>query len=141
MTKWTDRAWWRAGGTATLLLVTGGVMGVLVDRLWLSPPEVQAAPLTAESMAERLSLSSAEEARLRALLDSLHAEIVTVVERGPDSLRAAVRNAQHRIEGALPADRRTEFRAWMREHHDQVIGRMHDGMVDHGEMHEGRPRP
>jgi hypothetical protein len=129
MKKWTDGASWRAAATAALLLVTGGVMGVLVDRLWLSPPEAHATPLTAEAMAARLGLSSTEEAHLRALLDSLHKEIL---HHAPDSLGAAVRNAQLRIEAALPANARSEFRAWMQEHHEQLRGRMHGGPRDHG---------
>ncbi|MBI4421971.1 MAG: hypothetical protein HY560_14195 [Gemmatimonadetes bacterium] len=135
--KWTDGPWWRAAGTAALLLVTGGVMGVLVERLWLSPPETRATPLTAEAMAARLGLSSAEEAHLRALLDSLHAEIQAVVQQDPDALNAAVRNAQLRIEAALPPEARSEFRAWMQEHHDRIMGRMHGRPMDHGPMHGG----
>jgi hypothetical protein len=130
MTKWTDGAWWRAAGTAALLLATGGVMGVLVDRLWLSPPETHATPLTAEGLAARLDLTSAEEARLQALLDSLRTEIHAVVQRAPDSLGMAVRNAQLRIEAALPPAARSEFRAWMREHHAEMRGRMHGGPMD-----------
>ena len=134
MKTWTDRAWWRAAGTAALLLVTGGAMGVAVDRLWLSPPELEAAPLTAEAMATRLGLSPEDEAHLRALLDSLHAEIVAAVQQGPDSLRIAVRDAQLRIEAALPVDARTEFREWIQEHHQQMR-RMHGGRRDHGATH------
>jgi hypothetical protein len=140
MTKWTDGAWWRAAGTAALLLVTGGVMGVLADRLWLSPPETHATPLTAEAMAARLGLTSAEEAQLRALLDSLRGEIHAVVQRAPDSLRAAVSNAQLRIEAALPSDARSEFRAWMQEHHAQMVGRMHGGPINHGRTRGGGSR-
>jgi hypothetical protein len=135
MKKWTDGAWWRAAGTAALLLVTGGVMGVLVDRLWLSPHDVHATPLTAEAMAARLDLSSADEARLRALLDSLDAEIRALVQRAPDSLGAAARSTQLRIEAALPPDARAEFRAWMQEHHEQAMGRMHGGPMDHRMPH------
>jgi hypothetical protein len=131
MTKWTDATWWRAAGTAALLLVAGGVMGVLVDRLWLSPPETHATPLTAEAMAARLDLSSVEQARLRALLDSLRSEIHAVVQRAPDSLGMAVRNAQLRIEAVLPPAARPEFRAWMRDHHAQMRSRMHSGPMDH----------
>jgi hypothetical protein len=140
MTKWTDGVWWRAAGAAALLLVTGGVMGVLVDRLWLPPPKTHATPLTAEAMATRLGLTSAEEARLRALLDSLRGEIHAVVQRAPDSLQAAVRNAQRRIEAALPPDARSEFRAWMKEHHAQMVGRMHGGPMNHGRTHGGGSR-
>jgi hypothetical protein len=127
MRKWTDGASRRAAGAAALLLLTGGVMGVLVDRVWLSPPETHAMPLTAEAMAARLDLTSAEEARLRALLDSLRAEIHAVVQRAPDSLGTAVRNAQRRIESALPPPARSEFRAWVLEHHAQLMDRMHGG--------------
>jgi hypothetical protein len=107
-------------------------MGILVDRLWLSPPEAHATPLTAEAMAVRLGLSSAEEARLRALLDSLHREIL---HHAPDSLGSAVRDAQLRIEAALPVRARSEFRAWVQEHHEQLRGRMHSGPMGHGVMH------
>lgn len=140
MKKLTDSARWRAAGTAALLLVAGGVMGVGVDRLWLSPPEPHTAPLTAEAMVARLGLSSDEDAHLRALLDSLHTEIAAVVQQDPDSLRTAVRNAQQRIEAALPARARSEFRAWMQERHEQLMDRMHDRPMDHGRMHEGESR-
>lgn len=134
MRTWTDRAWWRAAGTAALLLVSGGVMGVVVDRLWLAPRELQAAPLTAEAMASRLGLSSEDEAHLRVLLDSLHAEILAAVQQGPDSLRAAVRSAQHRIEASLSVEARAQFREWIQEHHQQMR-RMHGGRRDHGATH------
>ena len=132
MTRRTDGARWRAVGTVALLLVTGGAMGVLVDRLWLSPPEAHATPLTAEAMAARLGLSSTEEAHIRALLDSLHTEIL---HHSVDSLGIAVRNAQLRLEAALPADARSEFRAWMQEHHEQLRGRMHGAPRDHERTH------
>ncbi len=136
MKKWTDGARWRAAGTAALLLVTGGVMGVLVDRLWLAPPEFKATPLTTEAMAAHLRLSSVEEAHLRALLDSLHPEILAAARHGPDSLRAATRNAQSRIEAVLPAHTRSEFRTWIREHHEHMT-RMHGGPTDHRMIHGG----
>ena len=134
MKTWTDRACWRAAGTAALLLVTGGAMGVVVDRLWLSPTEAAAARLTAEAMAARLGLSSEDEAHLRILLDSLHAEILAAVQQGPDSLHAAVRDARLRIEAALPVDARAEFREWIQEHHQQMR-RMHGGRRAHGATH------
>src|SRR5688500_1314814 len=98
MMTWNDRAHWRAAGAAALLFVSGGVMGVLVDRLWLDPPAAHATPLTPQAMVERLGLSAAEEQRMVALLDSLHADIL---HHSPDSLESAVRNAQLRIEAAL----------------------------------------
>lgn len=129
MSEWIERARLRAMGTAALLVVSGAAMGILVDRLWLSPPPAQASSLTAEGMAARLGLSPTEEARLRGLLDSLHAEIV---RQGPDSLGVTVRDAQRRIEETLPPDARSEFRAWMREHHERMMHRMHGGPRDHG---------
>ena len=137
MTEWTDGARWRGRATAALLLLAGGVLGILVDRLWLSPPEAQATPLTAHGLAARLNLPAAEEARLRVLLDSLHVGIVAAVQHGPDSLRAAVGSAQRQIEEALPAGSRAEFRAWIREQHAQ-IGRPHAG-ADHRAVEGGTP--
>lgn len=138
---------WRAALTAAVLLLTGGVLGVLVDRVWLSPPDVHATPLTPDAMAARLRLSPAEEAHLRALLDSLHTEILAAVDQGPDSHRVAVRSAQNRIEAALPARAHSEFHAWLREHHDQVTGHRHgkghgrtmdqQGARDHGRGEHG----
>jgi hypothetical protein len=114
-------------GTAALLFVSGGVMGIVVDRLWLAPPNAGAAPLTADAMVARLGLSPAEETRVRGLLDSLHAEIL---QKSPDSLPAAVTEAQRRIEAALPADARPGFRAWMQEHHQRFRHRMHGTAAD-----------
>lgn len=136
MKKWTNAPRWRAAGTAALLLVAGGALGVVADRLWLSPPPAEATPLTAEAMATRLELSASEAAHVRSLLDSLHAEILTVVRQSPDSLGTAVRNAHQRIEAALPPEDRSAFRAWIREHHEQMMGRMQRD-VPHGSMHRG----
>jgi hypothetical protein len=139
MNKWTDAARWRAAATAAFLLVAGGVVGVLVDRHWLSPPALEANPLTADAMAARLGLSSAEAAHVRALLDSLHADIHAAVRHGPDSLQAAIRNAQQRIEEALPPEARPEFRAWIQEQHEHTMehttDRMRGGRLDHGPAH------
>lgn len=126
MTGWIEGARWRARGTAALLLLAGGALGILADRLWLAPPEAQAMPLTAHGLASRLSLPPADEARLQVLLDSLHDEIVAAVQQSPDSLQAAVRRAQQRIEETLPAASRAEFRSWIREQHAR-IARMHGG--------------
>jgi hypothetical protein len=144
MTQWTADGRWRAAAAATFLLLAGGVMGVLADRHWLSPPPVEASPLTADAMTTRLGLSSAEAARIRALLDSLHADIHTAVGHGPDSLQGAIRNAQWRIENALPLEARSEFRAWMREQYQHTMehmrDRMHDGRMDHRPGHGRDPR-
>lgn len=121
----------KAAAAAVLLLLAGGLLGVLVDRLWLVPREAEAAPLTAHAMATRLDLNAAEEARIRALLDTLHSEMTAAAQQGPDSLHSASRNAHQRIEAALPPDARVEFRAWLREHHRQMMERM-DGVRMHG---------
>jgi hypothetical protein len=118
---------WRAAGTAVLLLLIGAVLGITVDRLWLSPPTSQAASLTVETMASRLGLSSMEERRLGALLDSLHAEILAAIAHGPDSLRAATDAAHRRIDASLPVEARPGFHAWMQEHHEQLMHGLHRG--------------
>src|SRR5262245_46807640 len=130
-----DGARWRGAATAVLLLVTGALMGILVDRYWLAPPPMHAAPLTAEAMAARLRLSPAETERVRRLLDSLHTEILGVVPQGPDSLAKAARDAQKRIEAVLPPDARAEFRAWMQQHHDQLMSRMHGDHTNRAARH------
>ncbi|MQA88742.1 MAG: hypothetical protein GEU90_00710 [Gemmatimonas sp.] len=137
MNKWTDGVRWRVFGTAALLFTAGGATGVLMDRVWLSPPQAEATPLTAEAMVARLGLSASEAARVQALLyDSLHAEIHAAVQQGPDSLRAAVRNARRRIEAALPSEARPEFGAWMEEQYEHMMGRM-DGRPIDSEMRHG----
>jgi hypothetical protein len=135
MTAMPNGGRWRAVVAATFLVLTGGVIGALVDRYWLSPPAAHAAPLTADEMATRLHLSHDDKERLRLLLDSLHTEILGVVQQGPDSLSKAARHAQLRIEAALPPDARAEFREWMQQSHDQLMRRMHGGFADHRAVH------
>lgn len=129
MTAWTDGARWRAAATAALLLITGAVMGIMVDRMWLDPAEVEAAPLTADALVTDLGLAPSDAAHVQALLDSLHVEIGMAMQEDPDSLAPLVRSAQRRIEEALPPDVRPAFRDWMRAHHRQMRARMHG--VDH----------
>jgi len=131
MTTLRDAARWRAAATAALLVVAGAVMGVVADRLWMSPPDAQTTPLTAQAMVARLGLSSAEAAHVRALLDSLHVEVHAAVQQGPDSLRRAVRNAQQRIEAALPPDTRSEFHTWLQQQYRHMMDRTHDARIDH----------
>jgi hypothetical protein len=114
----------RAGVTAVLLVLAGGLLGVLVDRLWLLPAQAQAAPLTAQAMAAHLALGPADEARIRALLDSMHADVTAAVRQGPDALHEAAHTAHRRLEAALPEDARAGFRAWMRDQHHRMIERM-----------------
>ena len=139
MTPRKDGGRWKAATAAALLLVAGGLSGVLVDRLWLLPRDVEAMPLTAHAMAERLDLDPSEEVRVRALLDSMHAEITTAAQHGPDSLRAMARSGHLRLEAALPPRARPEFRAWIRDHHHHMMERMDSGKM-HGPGHAGRRR-
>jgi hypothetical protein len=122
-----EAARWKAAAAAALLLLTGGVTGVLVDRLLLTPHDVHTMPLTAQALAARLDLNPAEEARVRALLDTMHAEVTTATRHGPDSLLVTARSAHRRIEAALPPDARPEFRAWLHEHHRLLMQRIGDG--------------
>jgi hypothetical protein len=110
-----------------LLLLTGAALGVLVDRLWLQVPVADAMPLTADALAEYLGLGPTEEAHVRSLLDSMHAEVTAATAAGPEALAAAARNAHQRIEAALPPDARPEFRTWVEGHHRQMMERMQGG--------------
>lgn len=121
----------KAAAAATLLFLAGGLSGVLVDRLLIRPRAVEATPLTARAMAARLDLSRSDEARIRALLDSLHAEVAAAAQQGPDSLRTVARSAHQRLEAALPPEARAEFRIWMQEHHRRMMERM-GGAPMHG---------
>ena len=47
------------------LLRGGGLLGPLVDRIWLLTAEAEAKALTTRAMAEHLDLSPVEEARVR----------------------------------------------------------------------------
>lgn len=118
----------RAGtaAAAALLVLAGALAGIAVDRLWILPAEAPDSPLTVDALVERLDLDGPEEARIRALIDSLHADVTTAARAGPDSLAAAARSAHRRIEGALPADARPAFRAWVRDHHGHAMGRLDD---------------
>lgn len=117
---------WKGALTALLLLVTGAVLGVAVDRLWLgAPPEAEAAPLTVDAMARSLDLAPADRVRVRRLLDSLEVEVAEAARSGPDSLRSVARRARIRLEGALPPGARLEFRRWMQSQHRRMMERMH----------------
>ena len=130
MTDRLGRARWRAAGTALLLLVAGAVLGIMADRHLLSRPDTHEMPLTAEALVARLDLTVAEEARLRTVLDSLHADMAGVVQQGPDAMGAVARDAHRRIEAALPARVLPAFRDWIREHHDEAMRRMHGTLLD-----------
>lgn len=124
MNQWTGDTRRKAAAAAALLLLAGGLLGVWVDRVLLFPREAEAAPLTARAMAARLGLSASEETRIRALLDTMHSEVMAAAQHGSDSLHSAARNAHQRLEAALPPDARAEFRVWIQEHHRQMMERM-----------------
>lgn len=114
----------RTAAAAALLVLAGGLAGIAVDRLLILPEEAPASALTVDALVEGLGLDGPEEAEIRALMDSLHAEVATAARAGPDSLAAAAHRAHLRIETALPADARPAFRAWLRDHHGRAMGRM-----------------
>lgn len=125
----------RAAAASVLLLLTGALIGIAVDRTILSPSDVEArSPLTADAMASGLGLSPAQQAGLEALLDTLHAEVVAAASDGPDALRAATASAHRRIESSLPPESRPAFRQWMRGHREHMMERMHRGPMGGG-MH------
>jgi len=133
--NWGTR--WSAIGSAALLLVTGALVGVTVDRLWISPSVIEAAPLTAETMVSHLGLSDPEGRRLNALLDTLHADLSAAMDRGPEALREATDAAHRRIDASLPAEARADFHVWMQEHHEQMMRGLDRGPLSPGIMHQG----
>jgi hypothetical protein len=120
----------RAAGAAGLLLVAGMALGIAVDRLVLTPAPADASALTVESLARRIDLSPEDAAGLRALLDSVHADVLAAAARGPQAAQAATRAAHGRIEASLDPRARQEFRAWMRGHREHMMRSMHRGMMD-----------
>jgi hypothetical protein len=115
---------WKAGVAALLLMLAGGVLGVAADRLWLRHAHGAGMALTADALAAHLDLGPAEEARMRALLDSMHVEVAAAAAEGPEALQAVARRAYERLELALPPDARPAFRAWMEGHHHQMMRRL-----------------
>ncbi len=131
MSSFFDRAHARAATTAVLLLLTGVALGIVLDRVWLSPSAVEGMSLTASSMAERLSLTPDEEARLTALLDSLHVEVTAAAADGPEALRIATDEAHRLIAASLPPESRTAFHQWMQEHHEHMMRQLGMGPMMH----------
>lgn len=109
---------------ALLLFLTGGVVGVVVDRLLLLPSEVQAAPLTVDDMVADLGLSEAEEARVRDFMERMHPIVLEAAQEGPDSLLTATRNVHQRLEELLPPHARSGFQGWIGEHHRGMMERL-----------------
>jgi hypothetical protein len=113
----------KAGAAAVLLLLTGVALGVFLDRVVFLPRPLAAMPLTAEALADHLDLPPSDELRIRLLLDSMHADVLAAAAGGPEALAAAAHNAHERIEAALPPDARAAFRAWVQDHHRQMMER------------------
>ena len=124
----------RAAGTALLLLLAGAVIGIVVDRAWISPSPAEGMALTPDAMSEHLGLTPAEEARLVSLLDSLHVEVMAAAADGPEALRAATDAAHRRIAASLRPEARPAFHAWMQERREHMMGRMQPGAMHQGMM-------
>lgn len=131
----------RAAGTAVCLVLIGAVLGIAADRAWISPASTDDMSLTASAMSEHLGLDPTDEARLNALMDSLHSEVVAAATRGPEALRAATDDAHRQIEAFLPSNTRPAFRAWMQEHREHMMQRMHPSGMGRGVVHLERPQP
>ncbi|MFW6206319.1 MAG: hypothetical protein ACOC5J_00125 [Gemmatimonadota bacterium] len=109
---------------ALLFFVTGGVVGVAVDRLLLLPSEVEATPLTVDAMVEDLELSEAEEARVREFMERMHPIVLEAAREGPDSLLTATRNVHQHLEDLLPPHARSGFHSWVEGHHRRMMERL-----------------
>ncbi len=119
-----DNARTKAAAAAGMLLLTGALLGISLDRMWFRAP-ANAMQLTVNELSEHLDLAPAEDARMRALLDSIEPDIAVATAHGVDSLQSTALRAHERIEAALPAESRTKFRDWIRDHHDEMRKRMH----------------
>jgi hypothetical protein len=136
-----DGARGKAGAAALLLLLAGVALGVLLDRVWLQVPEARATPLTAEALADHLDLRPSDAERVRALLDSMHADVLAATAEGPEALAATARLAHERLEAALPPDARPAFRSWVEGHHRQMMERMQRAGMHEGRMPGGGMQP
>lgn len=125
---------WQAMLVTAIIFVLGGVAGIAADRVWQgrSPAVAEAATLTPEGMDAALGLDAAQQARVRAVLDSLRADVARAAQAGPDSLRNVARRGRQRLEDALPADRRVPFQQWMQQHHARMMREMGGGMRQGG---------
>ncbi len=77
----------KAAAAAVLLLLTGALLGIALDRLWFRAP-ANAMELTVSELSEHLDLAPAEETRMRALLDSIEPDIAAATAHGVDSLQS-----------------------------------------------------
>lgn len=111
----------RAAAAAVFLLLTGAVLGIVVDRLWLAGSPAAAAPLTVEAMVADLELEPETEMQVRALLDSMHPVMLGAAQAGPDSLMVTARGVHARLREILPPELRPELRGWMGEHHRRMM--------------------
>jgi hypothetical protein len=137
MSKHSGSSRRRAQATALLLLLAGSLAGIAIDRLLLLPRPAAAAPLTAEGMADELDLGPAEAAHLRALLDSMHMEVLEAASQaGPAGMLASARSAHARIEAALPPEMLPKFRVWVEQHHRHLMERVD---ASGGHRHNGEP--
>jgi hypothetical protein len=126
----------RAAAAATLLVLAGVAIGIVIGRGLPAPAPVVASALTIESLAERIDLSSEEQDRLRTLLDSLHEGVVAAASEGPEALQAATEAAHRRIEASLAPEARAEFRLWLQESRDHMMARIHADMMGGAQPHE-----
>ncbi|MEO5509126.1 MAG: hypothetical protein ABIV28_08630 [Longimicrobiales bacterium] len=121
----TNRGRRKAAAAAALLFIAGGLTGASVDRMWLNPSQHADMQLTAGELSDHLRLNASDEARMRALLDSIEPDIAAASELGADSLRASAARAHERLEQALPPESRQGFRDWLVEHHNKLVKRLH----------------
>ena len=125
----------RAMLVAALLLLTGAIAGVIIDRMVIIPHQRVSHDLTVEALADQLDLDPAVETRVRALVDSMTIFVADAAKHGPDSLRATARYAHERIEAALPPEARTRFREWVSNHHEELMHRMDGFRTLHSRPH------
>ena len=114
---------WRAILAAFSLLVLGGVIGVTLDRVWLTRagetahPPIDARMEMIEALQAELSLTPAQANEVGAILERYQEQVTHTWETVRPNLRAAMDSVGSEIEAVLAPEQRERFRTWISEQH------------------------
>ncbi len=113
----------RAVMAATSLLILGGVLGIALERVLLTP-DVGAADESQDAQAEmvtslqrELDLDPQQVAELEAVLARQQAAVTNAWEAIRPRLRAAMDTTRSDIEALLRPEQRERFRLWLANEH------------------------
>lgn len=104
---------------ALSLLVLGAVLGIAIDRHFLSHDHVSAAAafhdMTMSSLEERLDLTAEQRRQVDSIVASRHNTLRHAWQALHSQLGAAVDTVHDELEAILTPEQRAEFREWLRE--------------------------